>query len=187
MKICFLPPNCTSACQPLDQNIIKKLAKSINILEALYFIHTAWNNVSQATIKNCFAKAGFKKNEGSLPASKGEYEQEAFVNFKYLNLDEAICTEEQCDIDYELPEEREQDMQENDEEKVIITKISSIKSYSEGLKVIEELKMFAQDDFMVFKTIKKYAILFFIFISTFLTSGHTLQADKKAGTNGVRL
>ncbi|XP_066260446.1 tigger transposable element-derived protein 6-like [Euwallacea similis] len=199
IKICFLPPNCTSVYQPLDQGIIKnvkffyrdlilkhiltkvdavlsasELAKSIDILEALYFVHRAWNNVSQTTIKNCFAKAGFKKNESSLPASEEEYEQEDFLPLsllaslirnckevcstvgpsKYVNIDEAISTEEHCNIDYELSEEREQDMQENDEEEVIITEISSIKSYSEALKVIEDLKIFAQDDFVAFQKLK---------------------------------
>ncbi|XP_066146779.1 tigger transposable element-derived protein 6-like [Euwallacea fornicatus] len=199
IKICFLPPNCTSVCQPLDQGIIKnvkffyrdlilkhiltkvdgalsasELAKSINILEALYFVHRAWNNVSQATIKNCFAKAGFKKNESSLSASEEQYEQEDFLPLsllaslirnckevcstvgpsEYVNIDEAISTEEQCNIDYELSEEREQDRQENDDEEIIITEISSIKSYSEALKVIEDLKIFARDDFVAFQKLK---------------------------------
>ncbi|XP_066153520.1 tigger transposable element-derived protein 6-like [Euwallacea fornicatus] len=184
IKICFLPPNCTSVCQDLIlKHVLTKvdgalsaseLAKSINILEALYFVHRAWNNVSQATIKNCFAKAGFKKNESSLSASEEQYEQEDFLPLsllaslirnckevcstvgpsEYVNIDEAIFTEEQCNIDYELSEEREQDRQENDEEEIIITEISSIKSYSEALKVIEDLKIFAQDDFVAFQKLK---------------------------------
>ncbi|XP_066249563.1 tigger transposable element-derived protein 6-like [Euwallacea similis] len=169
IKICFLPPNCTSMCQPLDQGIIKnvqffyrdlilkhiltkvdaalsasELAKSINILEALYFVRRVWNNVSQATIKNYFAKAGFKKNESSLPASEEEYEQEDFLPLsllasvirnckevcstvgpsEYVNIDRrTLQIDDECNIDYELSEEREQNMQENDEEEVIITEI----------------------------------------------------------------
>lgn len=86
VKIIFLPPNTTSVCQPLDQGIIQnfkfyyrhlilkhiltkiedvqslsELTKSINVLEALYFIKTAWDKLSSSTIKNCFGKARFKK------------------------------------------------------------------------------------------------------------------------------
>lgn len=85
IKIIFLPPNTTSVCQPLDQGIIRnfktfyrslivkdillkmdsiqstaELSKSIDLLEAIYFIKKAWQQVSSATIKNCFVKAGFK-------------------------------------------------------------------------------------------------------------------------------
>ena len=84
IKLIFLPPNTTSVCQPLDQGIIQnfkfsyrgfilknilskmdevrsasELTKSINVLEALYYIKTAWNKVSS----NCFKKSGFQKKK----------------------------------------------------------------------------------------------------------------------------
>lgn len=68
IQIIFLPPNTIAACQPLDQGIIKNfkflyrsqilkhifskmgsassasdLSKSINVLEALYFIKMTWD------------------------------------------------------------------------------------------------------------------------------------------------
>ena len=81
VEIVFLPPNTTSAVQPLDQGIIRNLkhfyrkrslqkiisaidnddgatagtvAKSINVLDAVNFIAAAWSNVTPETIQNCF-------------------------------------------------------------------------------------------------------------------------------------
>lgn len=90
IKIEFLPPNTTSLMQPMDMGIIKNLKgfyrvhlnkrviatldadedkraldviKSINLLDALYFVKSAWQQVSEATIKNCYRKAGFCPQE----------------------------------------------------------------------------------------------------------------------------
>lgn len=84
IKIVFLPPNITAACQPLDQGIIKnlkvfyrqlslkrllcsidsasslsELEKSITVLHALTWIKCAWGKVTKETISHCFSKAGF--------------------------------------------------------------------------------------------------------------------------------
>lgn len=80
IKLVFLPPNCTSVIQPLDQGIIKCLKNyyrkllvmklihhlehtttsfTVNVLEAIEMIATAWMRVSAETIRNCFAHAGF--------------------------------------------------------------------------------------------------------------------------------
>ena len=88
IKILFLPPNTTSVCQPLDQGIIKNfktfyrllimkhilahmdkadsaqdLAKSIDQLDAIYFMKKAWEQVSDQTIINCFLKCKFRNAE----------------------------------------------------------------------------------------------------------------------------
>ena len=78
IKLVFLPPNTTSVSQPMDQGIIrclkahyrKRLVKlilrsldsnkplpKVSLLTALQLLASAWNEVSQATIVNCFKKA----------------------------------------------------------------------------------------------------------------------------------
>ncbi|XP_045467026.1 tigger transposable element-derived protein 6-like [Harmonia axyridis] len=201
IKLCFLPPNCTSVCQPLDQGIIKnvkffyrdlilkhvlskmdsassasELSKSINILEALYFIKTAWDNVAQRTIQNCFTKAGFKKNGPSSNLSEEAYDEEDcvplsvlatfFKNCKavcntvddreFIDLDEEITTEEHSDFVDKNGEKDDEDRieQESNIEGCIISESTKIKTNSEALKLIGELKIFAQEDFVAFRLVK---------------------------------
>ena len=74
IKVYYLPPNTTSATQPMDQGIIKNLkvhyrrqlvnklthsieAKTecvITVLDALHYLRQAWDKVSAETIQNCF-------------------------------------------------------------------------------------------------------------------------------------
>jgi hypothetical protein len=80
----FLPANTTSAIQPLDQGIIQafksryrkqlmihllakmdsklsasQLAKSITVLDAIYWIDNAWADTKPSTITSCFKACGF--------------------------------------------------------------------------------------------------------------------------------
>lgn len=83
IMINFLPPNTTSKLQPLDQGIIQSFKTNyrkevvrqflsdmeqntptkINVLDAMWMITKAWNNVTKKTISNCFKKSGFKAEE----------------------------------------------------------------------------------------------------------------------------
>ena len=79
IKIVFLPPNSTSCLQPMDQGVIRSMKAfyrkkllykmisaidkgqefSVNLLDALHFIYSAWNAVTPETVRNCFRKCSF--------------------------------------------------------------------------------------------------------------------------------
>jgi hypothetical protein len=86
VKVVFTPPNCTSITQPLDLGVIKCFKQvyrkqlvqkavclmgagkgvqlKIDILRAIHFIVSAWQQVTQSTNQNRFVKCGHvKKNE----------------------------------------------------------------------------------------------------------------------------
>ncbi|KAF0722825.1 tigger transposable element-derived protein 6-like, partial [Aphis craccivora] len=79
-KLIFLPPNKTSICQPLDQGIIKNVKvhcrqrflsyilsrvdqnsenKSINLLDAIFWIKSVLMNIKPEAVKNCFKSRDF--------------------------------------------------------------------------------------------------------------------------------
>lgn len=201
VKQIFLPPNTTSICQPLDQGVIQnfkfhyrslilkhtlssmggvdsasELSKSIDVLEALYFIKASWDKVTSSTIKNCFSKAGFKKGEinGSefdpeddLPLSvlvdlfRGikqlvPSENQGVENF--ITIDKNVETEDgNVDIKSIIDLENENDDNTSEtEDEVLVTgeDSSKINSYNEALNLVGILKRFARDDFVAFQHIK---------------------------------
>ncbi|XP_064462536.1 tigger transposable element-derived protein 6-like [Ornithodoros turicata] len=90
VRLLFLPPNATSLLQPLDQGIIwslkslyrkrlvsrlvfdmdqKRVPTAITVRTAIEMLYGAWNDVTAATVKNCFVKAGFARD---LPTTQEE-------------------------------------------------------------------------------------------------------------------
>ncbi|XP_066259361.1 tigger transposable element-derived protein 4-like [Euwallacea similis] len=84
ITLVFMPPNTSSKLQPMDQGVIHSLKSHyrrlllsemiscmdsgkekfiITLLDAIRFIHMAWQKVSKQTIRNCFRHAGFLENE----------------------------------------------------------------------------------------------------------------------------
>jgi hypothetical protein len=94
----FFPPNTTSKIQPMDQGIIRAFkahyrrnlvkyiianadaattAEDINItaLDAVHWIASAWNTITETTIRNTFKSAGFENppvNDGSDVQARGK-------------------------------------------------------------------------------------------------------------------
>lgn len=83
IELVFLPPNTTSKTQPMDQGVIrslkakyrkkiiqrfiravdtKKALPKTSILNAMQLLTSAWNEVTEVTIKNCFKKVGISEN-----------------------------------------------------------------------------------------------------------------------------
>lgn len=203
IKILFLPPNTTACCQPLDQGIIRnfkvfyrqlilrqilsvmdninsarELSKSIDLLEAIYFIHNAWQKVTPETIRNCFSKAGFKKNnmqqyeqweaEDDLPLSiLSEMHRNALeTGITETNLEDFIAIDanlaieddilEVTDMTEEYEASRSEEISDDDVDPERENEGQEVTTFEEVLKIIEEIKLFAknQDDFIGFQMIK---------------------------------
>ena len=80
IKLVFLPPDVASLIQPYDMEIIKNVkanymkkivcpgiimhidscvAVTVSSLDAMHMLKSAWEDVNQSSIVNCFGKAGF--------------------------------------------------------------------------------------------------------------------------------
>ena len=91
IELHFLPPNCTSVLQPMDQGIIRnfkfyyrkqslaaivdyidkhktKPKDAINLLQAIRYSVTAWGNVTADCVKNCFTH-GFYSSTRAAPCT----------------------------------------------------------------------------------------------------------------------
>lgn len=206
VKLIFLPPNTTSVCQPLDQGIIQnfklyyrnqiiqhilsnmdssksssELSKKKNILEALYFIKTAWEKVTPSTIQNCFRKAGFRKTDATVPQFDSEDEDDlplsVFATMEMMrraaedlnitsdqNLDEFIKIDDKTpteDDDFENQTTTSSQVSEANETDDEIEDVqeqkeeeNKIKCFDEALNCIRELKKFSTDDYVAFEHIK---------------------------------
>uniref|UniRef100_A0A1B6C052 DDE-1 domain-containing protein n=1 Tax=Clastoptera arizonana TaxID=38151 RepID=A0A1B6C052_9HEMI len=161
----------TSVVQPMDQGVIKNLKhfyrrhlvqtlltdslekntfSKIDILQAARMCHSAWGQVSQTTIANCFKKAGFAKNsdqnpsevlEEDAPSTPDGWEATAFE--EYVNVDEqvAVCGElSDQDILAEVKNNDLSDLEEEEgeEEEVLIpTTAEALQQLSVFLRYIE--------------------------------------------------
>ena len=126
IQLLFFPPNTTSHSQPMDQGIIENLKRhykkillcrwlkamdmgkefEFTLLGALHVVRCAWEQVSKSTIRNCFAKAKFSKEEDqsdpdnaelleiweALPAEEKMHENEEIELSDFLEADERLET-----------------------------------------------------------------------------------------------
>ena len=126
IQLLFFPPNTTSHSQPMDQGIIENLKRhykkillrrrleamdmgkefEFTLLDALHVVRCAWEQVSESTIRNCFAKAKFSEEEyqsepddgelleiwEALPAEEKMHENEEIELSDFLEADERLET-----------------------------------------------------------------------------------------------
>ncbi len=126
IQLVFFPPNTTANSQPMDQGIIENLKRhykklllgrrleamdegkefKFTLLDALHVARRAWEQVSESTIRNCFAKAKFLEEEiqiepedaelleiwEALPAEEKMHENEEIELSDFLDADERLAT-----------------------------------------------------------------------------------------------
>lgn len=190
VKVVFLPANTTSKCQPMDQGIIQtmklkyrkrqlqhilsamekdktkcgsELLKEINVLQAIYWINSAWKEVELSTIQKCFVKCGFKdivtNDEDSdidddIPLSVVALANELFgCDFHDLvELDREVQTSDDTIIDWSKPadellgaihEEDEDVNDDDDDDDCDKENVTPVCTLSEAEHCIEKLRDFA--------------------------------------------
>lgn len=196
IKVINLPPNTTSVCQPLDQGIIQNFkvfyrgllvkhllskidtnaapkSNMVNVLDAIYFIKTAWNSVKPETIRNCFSKAGFSE-ECIGEIDFDEYDDiplatlSLFLQAKsssgtsydniehYVDIDKCAFIENP-DFEVDIGEDTDTASNEAEESEAESDGESTnkITSYEMALSSVGDLKRFAKEDYGAFELIKK--------------------------------
>ena len=84
IQLSFLPPNTTAVTQPMDQGVIRSLKgkyrsrlikliikaidsnkniPKINVLDAMKLLTLSWEDVTENTVQNCFAKARISNDD----------------------------------------------------------------------------------------------------------------------------
>lgn len=124
VKVVFFPPNMTSVVQPMDQGVIKNFKHfyrrlvvqnilsgayldehekiKINILQAARMCNSAWDQVTQKTIANCFRKGGFCHIEGEEENEAAREVVPTVDNWEEVRHDAGVRYEEFVNMDEDL-------------------------------------------------------------------------------------
>ena len=188
IKLVFLPPNTTSVRQPMDQGIIrcfkahyrKQLVKlilrsldcnkplpKVSLLTALQLLTSAWNEVSQATIVNCFKKAKisdkdqtiaindeddpFKeinKDLQELREKDSSLVPESMTAEDLASADDTVITRESTLTDEEILEEATkidddgvEDIEDEDDEELVVP---SAQDVEKSLEILKSISLFSE-------------------------------------------
>jgi len=156
IKLVFLPPNCTSVLQQMDQGIIKclktkfrkllvlkmidniehKKETKLYVLDAILLLTQSWNEITVETIKNCFSHAGFlttvQSSSTSLNIQENNFDYPNFENFVDIDTEVAttgILSDEDIVNTISKPNEEEEEEEEiTDEDKDYLTVDEAYKS-----------------------------------------------------------
>ncbi|XP_050299542.1 tigger transposable element-derived protein 6-like [Anthonomus grandis grandis] len=192
IKLIFLPPNCTSIVQPLDQGIIKgfktfyrtiiikklllaintaesaqELARKIHVLDAIYFINIAWDQVTKKTVQNCFIKSGIThsnslenraenlemwENEHDIPLSLLAQMLRNKDNFgminnndinKFFNVDNDLILEQINDLSLDVSNQEEVVVSSDESEEEHVEEEEVLTTYQQAFNMTQ-LKRFTQ-------------------------------------------
>lgn len=127
IQLAYLPPNCTSLLQPMDQGIIwsfkckfrkilldlvlsgidaelqARMVQNIHILQAIHLVKQAWFEVHPDVIINSFRKAGFISD--TVIEAPEESDPECDEDFyEYVSIDYRLFDEELRQIDLSCDE-----------------------------------------------------------------------------------
>ena len=129
LTVHFLPKNTTSHTQPCDAGVIRdlkhryrtRLVKKMlahieasdaqstfkpTVLDAIRMISAAWQEVKPTTLKNCFRKAGWKKEGGMESEADEEEEEEDLIPLSVLRerllLPESMTFDDYVSVDDNL-------------------------------------------------------------------------------------
>ena len=132
------------------------------VLDAIRMISIAWQEVKQETVKNCFRKVGWKKDDNSVLSTEQDDEDDLplailrerlqlpdSMSFEdYVRVDENVLSHEElseADIVAELisdPTTQEEDEEEEEEEEVAQTESNPICSWTDARHYVNELRRF---------------------------------------------
>lgn len=115
IHLVFLPPNCTSTLQPMDQGVIRCLKAhyrrhfmlrmikavdsgepfSLSLLDSFKLLAQSWEEVTPKTIRNCFQHSGLTRNEA--------FDEEDDIPLAQLMHVHEVLDSDHEDSDWEMP------------------------------------------------------------------------------------
>lgn len=174
LTLCPLPANTTSVLQPMDQGIIKcfkcfyrkRLIRHIvyelemnaeatvekvkvDLLMASKWIRGAWGDVTEATIRNCFRKAGFVQGDVEAEEQMEAEENPSIEQFvgteismeEYASADDGVCVAGSTE-ENRIPDEGDNDMTDTDDEADDETGVAIQPSVREAISALKTVQMF---------------------------------------------
>ena len=155
IELVFLLPNTTAKLQPCDQGIIccmkihyrKQVMEriihdidrgqsfsdiKISVLDALRIIQTAWSNVSNSTISNCFQHCGFTHGVNSTDSEEANEDEIRSVLSMFVDLQERSLIDEEIDPEEYLDADMNEPTSAMSTDEEIVDSIISMKAESDG-------------------------------------------------------